>query len=985
MANKVPTVGAFGGAHTAGIYSDMTVDGPVIGTLVVIMDRAKNLPNRRTMGKQDPYVAARLGKQAEKTKTDKRGGQTPRWDQELRFTVRDSADYHSLKVSVFNDDKKTELIGETWVNLDDVLNPGGGQSDSWHSLNCKGKYAGEIRIELTYYDTRPKPEKMVEKRRKSVGAGEVQSPSVSGPREGTAVKRRPLPSDPTGTSPSPIHTPRTQPRVSGAQSGPRGHPTTPRHHGQDRSQEQTPSHRRRSHNPEQSHSADRRRPVPNASPNAMQPPHHPSSAEYAPQSYSQSQYNDNGVDFSYAAPKPYEVKPIEPLPQHPADAGHLTSSHRDYRSSYAELPHSHSAPVVPTHQPYGHEVVRQDPYSAVPHEQPRQFHHSPDPYDEPYDEPSQQVAPLRLHQSRSRDDGWRANQLQASTSYPELQNQHTPYTAQGRPNSAMQPTVEDEDNDIPPPPPVHRKNAATIPQLIPEPHYQPPSYQGDAPAPLSFSRSRGEQFHAGYDEPLQPYQAASEYHELPSDRRYTHPQPSTSRPVSRDIMVPSPLRQGTIALPTSLIPGYNPQAFDQAEHPEQDNQMSLVPTNRRGSQLYQTSPVYEPHDHQRQLSEPSYQDPPQYEAATAQYQNEQALVYTGTSSYYPHSAPQEPRARSPFQDPAPLIKPRPVSPVETRRSMDNRTSRFPARSTPTRKSVSPRPPPSRDDPGERRLSGVAFSPDDFNVLNPRMSHTSLSGQNSDAKDGLERRNSHVEINDKGQVVTFSGRVIDASDHLPVDSWAPEPEPKGTIKERPVRERIGLNGARDISDVEAARQRERERKERDRIRNAVNATAGVSGSPSSALVSSRRQSSPLYGSNGSPSSALVTARHQYTTSLPRATEPDNYDSSSPGSRNRPQKHDRRPVSSSHTPGESPPYGTSPNRNVLRERSKIGGYGGGSPGYASRPSAPAPPIPAKVPISPGEGIPSEDMALCLELQNIDIGPGSGTRSRRRYGGY
>lgn len=80
MAGSAVDLAAFGaGAHTAGIFSDMTVDGPVIGTLVVIMDRARNLPNKRTMGKQDPYAAARLGKEAKKTKTDKRGGQTPRW------------------------------------------------------------------------------------------------------------------------------------------------------------------------------------------------------------------------------------------------------------------------------------------------------------------------------------------------------------------------------------------------------------------------------------------------------------------------------------------------------------------------------------------------------------------------------------------------------------------------------------------------------------------------------------------------------------------------------------------------------------------------------------------------------------------------------------------------------------------------------------------------------------------------------------------
>lgn len=67
------------GPHAAGIFADMTVDGPEIGTLVLVVDRAKNLPNRKTMGKQNPYCAARLGKEARKTETDKRGGQTPKW------------------------------------------------------------------------------------------------------------------------------------------------------------------------------------------------------------------------------------------------------------------------------------------------------------------------------------------------------------------------------------------------------------------------------------------------------------------------------------------------------------------------------------------------------------------------------------------------------------------------------------------------------------------------------------------------------------------------------------------------------------------------------------------------------------------------------------------------------------------------------------------------------------------------------------------
>lgn len=191
--------------HSAGIFSDMTVDGPEIGTLVVIVDRAKNLPNRKSIGKQDPYCAARLGKEAKKTETDKRGGQTPRWDQEMRFTVHDSPDYYQLKVSVFNDDKKTDLISETWIALKDIIVQGGGKSDKWHNLQFKGKYAGEVRMEMTYYDSRPKPE-VASKDRVREGTpsnADGSRDAASGPRVmKERVKRRPLPVDPvTGERP----------------------------------------------------------------------------------------------------------------------------------------------------------------------------------------------------------------------------------------------------------------------------------------------------------------------------------------------------------------------------------------------------------------------------------------------------------------------------------------------------------------------------------------------------------------------------------------------------------------------------------------------------------------------------------------------------------------------------------------------------------------------------------------------------------------
>jgi hypothetical protein len=74
-------------------------------------------------------------------------------DQELRFTVRDPPDEYQMTVSVINDDKIPQLIGDTLVNLRQVLVPGGGQSDFWYKLQYRGKYAGEIRIMIIYDDS----------------------------------------------------------------------------------------------------------------------------------------------------------------------------------------------------------------------------------------------------------------------------------------------------------------------------------------------------------------------------------------------------------------------------------------------------------------------------------------------------------------------------------------------------------------------------------------------------------------------------------------------------------------------------------------------------------------------------------------------------------------------------------------------------------------------------------------------------------------
>jgi len=856
-------------------------------------------------------------------------------DQELRFTVHDSPDYHRLKISVFNDDKKTELIGETWANLEAVITPGGGQSDDWHPLNCKGKYAGEIRMEFTYYDTRPKAEKPVAEKRRESARPDGQSPAVGGPRESSPVKRRPLPSDPTAATPSPANTPEHR-GLRGARAGPR-ELGSPRHQ---LPQERTPVQQQRGGS--QQVETPSRRPLPDASPLGgtpissgntplRQPPQDPYTPPSARPSLSAvTQQNGQSFDMSYAAPKPYEMPAMNALPQHVRDPGHRAMSQIEYQPSrrQSQLPepmHAHSAPVVPT----------QHTYEMVPHQEQYQPHDDPNYHQssysqDPYQDPAYQVAPLRTSRSRDHSPGLQSplDQYHADE-YGNLQSPHDLGPSHRR-RSAMQPMVEDED-DMPPPPPMHNRNASTLPHPNQE---DPQAYQEEVPAPMHMARYQQEPQQASYSPPTS-YGMDDYVRQQSSERRMTYPRGvvhASSRPESRDAMVPSPLRQETTALPSSLIAGRDPS---------------------RDMVAYQAPPpAYETPPRLRQYSEPAeYRAIAQYEdpAYSQQLVHHQSLP-SYDHPYYDHDPPEQPRRTSPVHE-APIVKPRATSPAVTSRyspnPVDDRMSRGPIRSMPTRKSVSPRPPPM-EDPSERRMSGVAFDPDSFDVYNPRASRSPVPRTSSEE----ERPGSRMEYNDKGQIVTFSGRVVDASDHLPIDNWAPEPTPKGTVKEKQTRSRPQLNGARD---VEAAKQREeryrRDREARDRIRHATSQTFGDSDTSSNALVTSRH--------DFTPTSALVLA------------DP----SPSPASDSR---HTRRSPRPSYDPQHQTSYTQHQDSHVLRERHNPNSY-------SREDRYSAPPVPAKIPLA----VQSEDLALSLELQSIDIGPGGGGRrqgraqGRRQYG--
>jgi hypothetical protein len=303
---------------------------------------------------------------------------------------------------------------------------------------------------------------------------------------------------------------------------------------------------------------------------------------------------------------------------------------------------------------------------------------------------------------------------------------------------------------------------------------------------------------------------------------------------------------------------------------------------------------------------------------------------------------------------------------------DPRQARPMDRSSATkRKSVSPQPPGST----EQRPPIVPFGPDSFDQFNPVGARSTSSLLNHpgtpnpatplDGSAPGSQRDSPYSSREDGKIIDFHGKEIDPSDRLPETSWAPEPEPKGRLKEKPARERERLTGARGPGEFGSNRP-----------------------SPGSrmSMLSNSASASPLTGGKSSTGPG-TPMDNSPTVSGPLVR---NRLQKRPASSQRPQSMVMLP-SSAHqqpfqnipTPGPASPGGFGAGSSGGYGSGSLSGYGGGSPGgYGGErgsfgASAGPPPIPAKVPINDGFG--NDDLrALSEEMQNIDIGAPT-TRAR------
>lgn len=869
----------------------------------------------------------------------------------MRFTVHDSPDYYQLKVSVFNDDKKTELIGETWVSLEQIVVPGGGQNDLWHPLNCKGRFAGEIRIELTYYDTRPKEEKVEEKHPETPvqSSHEQTKEGIAGPRQPKPIKRRPLPADPTQpVTPQPATPEHSHP-------SPMSYPLPPsNHHTPNQVQHGSQSMR---------HCRD---PSPLSKPGFQPPDAGESISPVFHNRYGQELYQEDLRRTSLAG---------DELPLHLNDAS-FTSDMDASRMKYPlnKAMTWHQGPRAQAHD----QILPLEKESYRPEESPPQTL-----YLQRYNANDNQPGPV----SRHHDDVYGKGSASGSPSMPQQYSTPEAYadtsiqsTSQQRhknlmtnnhhydtptrfysPSASREPwpsPLHDED-DPPPPPPMHRNSG-----IISSQQQSERNHPTVAPSPLNVRNHRG----STSGSPLAHFQSTPSYNAYipshpspnspsisqpgaPVSSHFSHSQPSRQR--SQLNLAQTPTADLMRAIPPSLVPGYEPSVAEEISERLLDENRSAtrrsitVEPYARNQPFSGRQSVSEPLPHYQSLqnrtsqleSHTGYHDFSQQHHQSVPLRSSQSQTYPSprNDNNQPLQLQDMARERVSHSSSAPIIESGPVKP-------DPRTL--------MRKSVSPAP---ERPPGGRSTSAVPFSPDSYESFNPSLSAASSINTPGpqyktpeEARDAFHDREKEARLSE-GPIIDSDGKVIDPSDHLPTDTWAPEPETKQPRKgpEITFRFRHAPQGAQPMPL--SARRSPHDRPTRPHS-NSTPITAHSSHSASPANFASRAQfQNRLHGSPSQPnSSPVVPTVHTYVarSSMPRAS-----------------------VSEYSLPSIET-YGYGPAGPP---------YSSGSPGHGG-----PPPVPGKIPIASGERAMGMS-ALSEEMSRIDIGVGGGqVRTRRsRYG--
>ena len=469
-------------------------------------------------------------------------------------------------------------------------------------------------------------------------------------------------------------------------------------------------------------------------------------------------------------------------------------------------------------------------------------------------------------------------------------------------SSPIQPAHDDE--GPPPPPPAHRSNGFNTPTNSDELFQRPNLGTTATPAPLNVRHGRAS-FAAS---PL-----AKSHIDLLQDNQVLSISPSSAQ------------------LPTTSarqVPLYDANAF-------QRRRQSFDPSNVPHHSPYGQSPppsLVPGYDPSMPGVENKYMKQEKQQYSAQPYLPEREVIQQHdyhVAAHAPYSDIELSSREDNSQDGYPYRSPTIVA---------NERAVSPDPRTPSRKSLSPQP---HSAPREGVLASVPFSPDSYEALNPNLksaSNINTSGPTyktpEQARDAYRQKEREEKL-EEGPIIGSDGRVIDPSDHLPTETWAPEPEPKPPRK--------------------------------------------------GPEITFRFRQSPL-GAQPMPNSAPRPPRQTVIRPHSIATTVHSYsvDSISPTTtgRNRLQKKTRMSPTHANSSPTLPVNDSTSSTYPLREQVNYGLSK--APAYSRSSQDAPPPVPAKIPISTSQEDWGTD-ALSEEMRRIDIGVGAGTaRTRRsRYG--
>lgn len=714
------------------------------------------------------------------------------------------------------------------MSLQDVLVAGGGQNDLWHNLGCRGKYAGEIRIEITYYDSRPKPSKPSDKIRQSAenGLGDDARDSMTGPRQPKPpVKRRPLPSDPTTVSPAPAATQET------VQTQSRGHQIPPTC-VQIQSPLQAIEHDMSSLRFSQSQQSNKQ--------GLANMHNHDAPTTKSVNTAPGRPMQDNGHD-SYGAGSGIEYG-RETVFRH----GDLTDNQRDMRPRYEESMQERR----PQRSRYDEPIEEQSRDLRSLYKDIDGQRRDPRPlYDEPIDD--QRKASRPLYEDTFDVHGARRVTYEVKHDLPAPNEYESPPSPGGPP----------------PPPPVHRSNIASwAASNVPTSNgnydsssfngtrntpFEPPrqeDYLSSTPAysqnnmyqgytrngtqgPAEYCEDNGsyQQYHAYSDEYNGSYGALqstvgdltiqpTSYHQPSHNASVSHDSQYQDRRYD-DVLSPAPLNLSGRRSAASELNGLSAPVTQQfyTGTPSTVSPLSYRDSSQIGSEVSSRTSYSRTSQQSQNMGRESRDDmrrlsgsfmpsvPPTLVAGMdpiiAQEVSER--IYHENRASYIQNAAAEHRGRYPdrthhrpsYSHPAiehkaplaitaanfaPTTSPTVVPFTPEAAGYDDQQDSTPSSAhnpivkpraispnpkMPARKSISPSPRPSSQG---RRLSGFPYGPDAYDVLNPNVAP-------SVTKTIVSARSDQQDIGANAKIIMHDGREVDPSDHLPETSWAPEPE------------------------------------------------------------------------------------------------------------------------------------------------------------------------------------------------------------------